>query len=202
MYSYIPPTTRAKKYLLSIALYHCMRDFICLGSVELWRTRSKWKILANSGIRTGNSQILSDRIGSVLWEYFFKVSVIPVLFMLGRDVEQLISNVETTLLISTSGKQPISMSFQRRHKRQISTLKQRRISTSYFNSGTSYFNVETTSYFNVETSYFNVKQCNISTLKQRHFSTLIRFNKIGCLFQRWSSTLFNVVSTCICLLGM
>ena len=60
--------------------------------------------------------------------------------ILGRDVEQLIIvtiNVETSLLISTSGKQPIFNVF----------------STSKHNIKTaSDFNVETTSYYNVETT--------------------------------------------------
>ena len=54
---------------------------------------------------------------------------------IGRDVEQLIFNVETTLLMSTFGKQSIFNV----------------VSTSDFNVETTlYFNVETTSYFNVD----------------------------------------------------
>ena len=62
--------------------------------------------------------------------------------IIGRDIEQPIFNVDTTLLISTLGKQPIFNVVQR----HISTLKQRNIST--------------------------LKQRQISTLKQRHNQTL------------------------------
>ena len=100
-----------------------------------------------------NSQIVGENPlehpsrQTTLFQRCFKVD-------LGRDVEQPIFNVKTTLLISTSGKRPI------------------------FNVvSTSDFNIETTSNFNVE-------QRQIPTLKQRqrHVSILIRYNKIECLF--------------------
>ena len=107
--------------------------------------------------------------------------------ILGHDVEQLIFNAETMLLISTSGKQPIfnvvstsdfnveATSDSTLKQLHISMLKQRQIST--------------------------LKQRHILTLKQRHISTLIHFNKIEYLFNVEVRRCFNLVSTCICLLG-
>ena len=69
--------------------------------------------------------------------------------ILGCDIEQLIFNVETTLLISMSGKQP-NLDVVLTSDFNVKT-------TSDFNAETMPdFNVETTSYFNVETSGFNV----------------------------------------------
>ena len=79
--------------------------------------------------------------------------------MLGRDVEQIIFNVESTLLFSTSGRQPIvNVVSSFKHHVEI----------------TSDFNVETTSDFNVETSDFNIEAT----------SDLTHFDKIRMSFQR------------------
>ena len=104
------------------------------------------------------------------WWYIEHTSLFLTL-ILGRDVEQLIFNVETILLISTSGKQPISTSFQHLNI----TLKQFQIAM--------------------------FKQRQISILKQRQISTLIHFNEIQCLFNVEIRRCFNVVSACICLLS-
>ena len=86
--------------------------------------------------------------------------------ILGRDVEQPISNVDTTLLISTLGKHPIlnvvsksNFNVETKFDFNVETTSDFIVETTWdFNVEiTSYSNVETTSDFNVETtSYFNV----------------------------------------------
>ena len=108
---------------------------------------------------------------------------------LGRDVEQLIFNVETTLLISTSGKQPIF--------NVVSTSKHNVETTSDFNvettsdfkvETTSDFNVETTSYFNVETmSDFNAETTSYFNVETSDFNVETKpdFKRNNVRFQRW-----------------
>ena len=81
-----------------------------------------------------------------------------------------------------------------------STLKQRRISTMKppHTSTLKQCHISTLKQCHIST----LKQRHISTLKQRHISTLIRYNKIECLFNVEGRRCFNVVSTCICLLGL
>ena len=114
---------------------------------------------------------------TTLFQRCFKVDLVLV-----RDVEQLLFNVETT-----SGKDPFLMLKQRQistlKERQLSTLKQRQISTL------------------IKRQISTLKKCQIRTLKQRQISMLIRLNKIKCLFNVEVRRCFNVVSTCICLLG-
>ena len=91
--------------------------------------------------------------------------------ILGRDVKQLIFNVETPLLISTLRKQHI-FSVASTSEHNVETTSDFKFeATAYFTTSdfnvettsdcnvqtTSYFNVETTSDYNVETtSYFNI----------------------------------------------
>ena len=90
--------------------------------------------------------------------------------ILGRDVEQLIFNVKTTLLISTSGNNSFSTS-----DFNVETMSDFNVET------TSDFNVETTSDFNVE-KYFGVETTTYFNVETNRMS-----------FQRWSSTLFQLL---------